>query len=407
MVQKPLSNDALLRTVEAFNRLDGSYSAPSRELGISGDTVKRHLAEASKRGLVDRKPVMPGFQISQVSSTLDKDGNLLRESIQQRPEPGEVFDLPEGFLTSRISVLSDGEGRTKLKWHQYKPDTTGESSLVDAMREMMAEYEGTAAVFPAETIYDSETFTVIPLVDWHVGLMAWARETGENYDLKIARDTIMKAMAKVIGACPATDKCIILGLGDMLHFDGYEPVTSRSNNFLDSDGRYPKVLKTAISMIRMTVDMCLQKFKTVDLRLLPGNHDDRATVALNMGFDMLYENNDRVTFDESPSRFWWHREGKVFLGATHGDKAKMKDMPLVMAHDRPQDWAKSSYRHIYTGHIHHESKIEEGGVIVTSMRSPVAKDSYHSFNKWRSGRSVYADTFEVSGKFAGSLKFNI
>ncbi|MFK0685965.1 hypothetical protein SD208_16815 [Ochrobactrum sp. BD67] len=57
---------------------------------------------------------------------------------------------------------------------------------------------------------------------------------------------------------------------------------------------------------------------------------------------------------------------------------QMRDLPLVMAADNPQDWAAdSTYCRVYTGHIHHESAIEEGRVLVTSMRSPVAKDTYH------------------------------
>ena len=214
-------------------------------------------------------------------------------------------------------------------------------------------------------------------------------------------------MVSVINQSPPSSHAIILGLGDMLHFDGYEPVTSRSGNFLDADGRYPKVLRTALDMVHSTVDLALQKFRTVEVRVLPGNHDDQSAVALSLALSLFYENNERVTFDDSPSRFWWKRIGKVFLGATHGDKTKMRDLPLVMAADNPQDWADSTYRRIYTGHIHHESAVEEGGVLVTSLRSPVAKDAYHSFSKYRSGRSVYSDTYDVSGRMGSSVKVNL
>ena len=53
------------------------------------------------------------------------------------------------------------------------------------------------------------------------------------------------------------------------------------------------------------------------------------------------------------------------------------------------------------------SSPKEGGVIVESMRSPIAKDAYHSFNKWRSGRSVYSETFNVDGSVAATLTFNL
>lgn len=213
----------------------------------------------------------------------------------------------------------------------------------------------------------------------------------------------MQAMAQ----SPPSAHGIILGLGDILRFDGYEPITTRPGNFLDADGRDPKVRKTVLDMIRETIDLALQRFQTVEVRILPSNHDDRPAIVLSLAFSLFYENNERVIFDDSPSRFWWRRIGKVFLGATHGDKTKMRDLPLVMAADNPQDWADSTYRRIYTGHIHHESAVEECGVVVTSMHSPVAKDAYHSFSKYRSGRSVYSDTYDVTGRMASSVKVNL
>lgn len=399
MPTPPLSDELAQQAADAISQF-GTKAAAAKALGIHRNTFDHQLKVAAERGLLGYKPVLPGFAIKSVAS---KEGD---KWVKQTKAPGAEFAVPAGHVTKGVSALVDPDGRVLQQWIKTKQDTsTGD--VVDAVKEALADHAGTSLLYPPPLEVDPTTFTVIPLVDWHVGLMAWARETGENYDLKIARDVILKAMARVIAMSPPSEKCIILGLGDMLHFDGYETVTSHSGNFLDADGRYPKVLKTAVEMIRATVDMALQKFLKVDLRILPGNHDDRSTVALNVGFSMLYENNDRVSFDDSPSRFWWHREGAVFLGGTHGEKLKMRELPLLMAHDRPQDWAKSTYRRIYTGHIHHESSIEEGGVLVTSMRSPVAKDAYHSFAKYRSGRSVYADTYDVAGKDAASVKVNL
>jgi len=395
----PLSDELAIEAAEAFKTHGRKYLA-ARSLGLKENTFDSRLKVAAERGLLGYEPVLPGFAVKSVAA---KVGDAW---VKQTKEHGEVFEMPAGHTAKGVSALVDADGRVVQQWIKTKQEAD-HVDVAAMMERVLAGRVGTSAVFPPPTESDPQTFTVIPLVDWHVGLMAWARETGENYDLKIARDTIMNAMAKVVRYSPPSEKCIILGLGDMLHFDGFEPVTSRSHNFLDADGRYPKVLDTAADMIIDTIDMAQQKFAKVAVRILPGNHDDKATVALNLGFRLLYKNNERVDFDNSPSRFWWHREDKVFLGGTHGEKAKMKDLPLVMAYDRPHDWAKSTNRRIYTGHVHHERKIEEGGVIVTSMRSPVAKDAFHSFDKWRSGRTVYSDTYSLDGKTTLSFALNI
>jgi len=383
-----------------------TIAAAARASGIPRSTLQERVFKAKVAGIVDPAEPLPGYRIAKYSSTV-KDGRIVSESFQQTPEvDASRFSIPDGHFVKGVSALVDGEGNVKQQWFKTGLDPNA-IDIVEAVRDVIADYAGTSHFIPSPDQTQENTFTVIPLVDWHIGLMSWARETGENYDLKIARKVIMQAMASVIAQSPPSSHGIILGLGDMLHFDGYEPVTARSGNFLDADGRYPKVLKTALDMIRETIDLALQRFQTVEVRILPGNHDDRSAIALSLAFSLFYENNERVIFDDSPSRFWWRRIGKVFLGATHGDKTKMRDLPLVMAADNPQDWADSTYRRIYTGHIHHESAVEEGGVVVTSMRSPVAKDAYHSFSKYRSGRSVYSDTYDVTGRMASSVKVNL
>lgn len=107
---------------------------------------------------------------------------------------------------------------------------------------------------------------------------------------------------------------------------------------------------------------------------------------------MHYRRDRRVTVDDSPSRYWWWRWGKVLIGATHGDKAKMIKLPGVMASKNPQDWSASTYRHIYTGHIHTQTGVEVDGVTVESFQSPTGKDAWHDQMGYGGQRSVIAIT---------------
>ena len=50
---------------------------------------------------------------------------------------------------------------------------------------------------------------------------------------------------------------------------------------------------------------------------------------------------------------------------------------------------------------------EVGDRVLKIDGAPVAKDAYHSFNKWRSGRSVYSETFNIDGSEAATLTFNL
>lgn len=349
--------------------------------------------------------------ITAAADALGLDRNTFRHRYKSGVKAGLdeaiVHPAPQGHAVKGVSTLYGPTGNVVAQWVKTKAGELDLDQIADVIGDALSEYRGMYVPQVAPTESDADTLSVYSLVDWHVGLLAWAEETGENYDLAIARDVILNSMARLISATPPSKECVILGLGDLLHFDGYEPVTSRSRNFLDADGRYPKVLKTAVQMVIATIDMALRRHETVLVRILAGNHDDQSAVAVGLALSLYYDGHARVTVDDSPSRFWWHRFGKVFLGATHGDKAKMRDLPLVMAHDRPHDWAASAYRRIFTGHFHSERKIEEGGVVVTCMRTPVPKDAYHSFERYRSGRSVYSETFRADGSEAATLQFNL
>jgi hypothetical protein len=403
MPAPPLSLATKREALDAVQQ-HGSVRAAAEAIGIPIETMrKRHHAGllAAERGEFGTAPVMPGFRISQITSTPNG------EFIQQRPQKGEQFVVPDLHVVKGVSALVDADGREVLKWVKTKQGELDPSQLVEIYCQAFERIEAKAPLVPAPKVVEKDLLAVYPLIDWHVGLMSWASETGENYDLKIARETIMPKMRQLIAATPAAEEAVILGIGDLLHWDGFVQETPASRHPLDGDGRYPKVLEVAADMVEETIELALARHKRVTVRILRGNHDPVSAVAVAMAMRRVFRGNKRVTVDADQGYQWWMRRGKVFLGGSHGDKAKMRDLPMLMAHDRPEDWAASTYRKIFTGHIHHESKIEEGGVIVESMRSPVAKDAYHSFNKWRSGRSVYSETFNIDGSEAATLTFNL
>lgn len=395
----PITREDAQLVVDAWESTGRNKDAAARAMGIPRTTFQARLKRAAEYGLLGFQPVPEGFEVASVSHGPNGD------YVKMRPE-GAPTVPPDGLVLKGASVLSR-DGREVIRWDKYGSDTElGDRALVEAVRAAFDDYYTTYDVFP---LYETrpDLVTVIPLVDWHVGLLAWEEETGGNYDLNIAEQTLRKAMTELIEATMPSGKCVILGLGDLLHFDGYEPKTERSGNVLDTDSRYPKVLRAALKLVKHTIETALTRHETVDVRIMQGNHDSRAALAVAIALAEGYEKNPRVTVNDSPSYIWFERYGKVLLGATHGDRAKMADMPLLMAVDRPDDWAASTRRRVFTGHIHHERLREIGGVVVESLRSPVAKDAYHSFEGYRAGRSVYSYTFWTDGSRTAKVEFEV
>lgn len=400
MTFQSLPREIAQEAVDVLNENGGNQSAAARQLNIPRETFRSRLATASRYGLMGFQPVPEGFEVTRITSSPHG------ETVQMKPERGEAFQVPDGHYVKGISAFVDADGRTAAQWIKTARDQIGDETLASAVRSAFDGYEREPATSPSVETRD-DILTVIPLPDLHIGLLAWEEETGGNYDIHIARQTMHAAIDNLIEALPPSKNALILGLGDLLHFDGYEPKTERSGNVLDTDSRYPKVLREALRLIKYAIERTLTRHDHVEVRLLAGNHDNRAALAVALALAEGFAGDDRVTIDDSPSYIWFKRYGKVLIGATHGDKAKANDMPLLMAVDRPDDWAASTRRRIFTGHLHHERLREVNSVIVETLRSPVAKDAWHSFEGYRSGRSVYGYTFWLDGSRSAKVEFEL
>lgn len=415
-----LSLELKREAVEAVEQY-GSQHAAADALGISRSTLQSRYRQgiaAAARGEFGTKPVIPGFEITQVTQT--PNGG---EFIQQRPASGEEFEVPNGHHVKGVSALVDQNGRTLAKWIKTREDQVSIEDVVEVIKKTFEDWEPPKIEFfddlgvtdPIEFAnanydgmrYDPSLATIYPIADWHVGLLAWNKETGQDWDLPIAKDVIQKAMTRLVEASPAAEQGVVLGLGDLLHSDGYENMTARSKNLLDVDGRWPKVLRTATELLIYTIELALHRHKKVLVRVLPGNHDEESAIAVSLALWLYYKDHPRVTVDDDPSRFWWWSFGNTLLGATHGDKAKMEQLPLLMAIKNPEAWGHSKFRSIYTGHIHTDTSKEYGGVKVESFQTPVAPDAWHSSMGYNAGRAVSSITIHKDAGEIARSRVNI
>lgn len=383
-----LTDEQIEEAVAAFVR-SGSKRAAATELGIERSTLRNRLKAGAERGLlVGSKPAMPGFRVSRVS-----EGPQGR-TVEQKPERGGQFEMPAGHVLKGVSTLVDEDGRTIIEWRKTRQGELDPLQVAEWLKAAFADVEPCEPVRPPPTVSE-ELLTLVPLADWHLGMFAWGKEVGENWDLKIAEQTIGASMDDLIARSPASGSAVVLGGGDLIHSDTNENKTARSGNALQVDGRYQKVVAAACRLTVRTVDSALLRHAHVTVRIIPGNHDEHACVAVAYYLSAFYRNEPRVTVDVDPSLFWWHRFGRVLLGATHGHTVKVSQMPMLMAHRRAEDWGATRYRYVHGFHLHHTAKtMTEGEGVVTEIhQAPVPQDAWHFGAGYLSGRSLQAITY--------------
>ena len=299
--------------------------------------------------------------------------------------------VPDGFKVKGVSSLYNGEGKLAAQWVKSDADHARREEL---MREMIAslseEVRGRAPLTDPPASSCGDLLAVYPMGDPHFGMLSWAKETGEAFDLELARSLTLGAIDRLLASAPPAHTAIVLPLGDVFHADDQSNQTPAHKHQLDVDGRYVKVLGVGIEAYRHVILRALEKHQRVIVRFVSGNHDPHSVWALAFTISAYFSNEPRVEVDLSPSKFWFYRFGSVLIGSTHGDTVKHEALLGVMACDRAEDWGQTKHRYFYTGHVHNTTVKEFPGLVCESFRTLAAKDAYAAGHGYRAGRDMVA-----------------
>ena len=265
----------------------------------------------------------------------------------------------------------------------------------DTLARIRAAFEGMEAAPPVQAPEHvmADLCNVLPLFDVHMGMHAWAKETGgEDYDLGIARGQLMEAVRRVTAMAPNAETCILLVGGDFFHQDDNRAETPQSRHRLDTDGRHYKVLEEGVKLLHHVVSWLLGKHKSVLIRVLRGNHDEHSHLVLTFALAERYGPHERVTVEKNPRDLFTYQWGRTLIAAHHGDKMKPEQMVLLLA-DVVPFWSATRYRYAYTGHVHHTQAKDIGGVRWESLRAFAPQDAYAASMGYTSRRALECMTF--------------
>lgn len=308
---------------------------------------------------------------------------------------GTLGTIPPGQIITGISTLYGEDGVAKGQWIKSKTERN-EQQLLEAIEGAFERFKGYSVLPPAARDTDADLLTIYPRPDLHMGLYAWGEEAGEDFDLTIAEKQYTAAAEDLVACSPASGEALIIALGDVLHGDNARNATPESGHALDVDTRHEKVLLSAIWLEISNIQLALQRHSRVTYKCLKGNHDPVSAVAVSHAVHMFFYNDDRVTVDLCPRLHWYYRYGSCLVGAHHGHRSKLADLPLLMANHRPADWGDCRHRYYFSGHLHHVHTREHGGVFVEQLASPSAKDAWHSGGGYMGQRSMMAITLHRS-----------
>lgn len=310
------------------------------------------------------------------------------------PDHDMTKAVPDPFHIDGVSTFyrrddETGEMVMRNQWVKSKKDSDQTQNLVDAVTDIFSKDMIVPEIARSTKHSDDDLLAVYPMGDPHIGMYSWAKETGDDFDVNIAKRNLVDATERLVQSAPEARTALIVNVGDFFHSDSQDNRTARSGHALDVDTRWTNVLEVGILAMRQCIEAALRKHERVHVINAIGNHDDHTAQVLTISLRIAYENNPRVTFGEPQLPFHYYRFGKVLLGVTHGDKAKKEQLAMVMAADRHEDWGETLFRYWLTGHIHTHNVFEFPGCHVESFRTLAGKDAWHAAMGYRSGRDMY------------------
>lgn len=309
------------------------------------------------------------------------------------PDHDMTRTVPDPFKVKGTSTYYDSEGKVRGQWVKSTLDSEKASLAMRAAVEAMAEDLPRLRPLPAPRETEDDLCNLYTLTDSHVGMLAWHKEAGEDWDLTIAEKVLVGCFEQMVDAAPAAGVGIVSQLGDWLHYDSLSAVTPSHGHILDADGRFSKMVAAAIRILRRVIDLALQRHGEVHVILAEGNHDMASSVWLRHMFMALYENEPRVTVNDNELPYYVYQHGKVMLGFHHGHLSKNGQLPQLFAAQHAKMWGDTTKRYFHTGHRHHKDEKEHPGVTVVQHPTLAARDAYAARGGWISEREATAMTY--------------
>ena len=312
------------------------------------------------------------------------------------PEHDMVHGVPDGFKLRGVSTYYNADGVPSGQWVKSQTDNERQREIllesIDKAHESFEPFQATPK--PAGT--NEDLLTLVTITDYHLGMYAWEAETGDDWDITIARGVFLNALADMIESSPRSHYGLFCQLGDFLHFDSLLQVTPSSGHILDADSRYAKLVELTIEVMTQAVKMMLERFGKVIVVQAEGNHDMAGSIWLRKHIKHVFSQDDRVEVIDNEFPYYAYLHGEIMLGFHHGHKVRLPQLhKLFSSEPRFREmWGKAKQTYIHCGHLHHERVVEDAGAITEQHPTLSGRDAYAARGGWVSARGAKVITYD-------------
>lgn len=382
-----ISDELAQGAVDAL-REHGNQVAAAASLNIARSTFQNRLKRAAERGFMGPSDTLPGYAIKSLTQT--PNGTYMR----QVKEHGAEYRPTDGLAVKGKTTLVDAEGRIITQHIMERHDAAAQRAAFEAAVAAFADALPRAEPVSGPSYSVPDLLNLYAVTDLHIGSLAWAEETGnDDYDVRIAERLIDDWFAAAIDMAPAAETAILAQIGDLLHYDSFESVTPAHRHVLDGDSRFDKMVRIAIRILRKIIARLLAKHERVHIIMADANHDPSSEAWLRGMLAAFYDEEPRITVDNSAGTYYAYRHGDVSLFFHHGHKRNVSNVDSVFAGRYREIYGQTKYSYAHLGHLHSDALKSTNLMKVERHETLAAPDAYAANSGYLSGRSAKVITY--------------
>ena len=313
----------------------------------------------------------------------------------------EQFLDKNGITPSDVSSVKFWQ--TVSGQQRFSVVTKGESMSVEAIKQEIerfaADYSPRVNKIQRNPIIEPVAYE-ISLPDIHYGKLHDLNLTQvEDQYMMVVEELVQKAAGLEI------DKFILPIGNDGMNSEGMRRTTTKGTPQEESAG-WKDTFRGYWQLITTAVDYLKEK-APVDVIVVSGNHDYERMFYAGDVLAGWYRNDANVTVDNTYSSRKYYEYGENMIMFTHGDKEKPADMPLIMATEKPEMFARTSHREVHCGHLHKEMVNEYRGIKVRFIPSICPNDEWHKQMGYEAKRTGQAYIWNKFKGLEGYLQANV
>ena len=231
---------------------------------------------------------------------------------------------------------------------------------------------------------DSESCLIISLADVHLDKLAVYEEVEEHSSIEKTKEKVMDMVVSLVSRgykMAPFSKIILVGGHDFFNSDYGNDHRTHKGTKVDTIGNWQESFREGLDLMTDIIDYC-NSYAPVTYYNIIGNHSPIKETHLAIALQAYYRQSEDIFIDTDykTRKFFTYGNSSFFL--FHGENLNIKDLPLIWATEKPQDFV-NKFHYCLAGHLHHKKEYfflgtkEHRGVEVKFMPSLSVTDKYH------------------------------